>query len=147
MATVEPPSADYAPKIPRSLINQGLLSDAQLETLVYAGQAHREMLPHVEGQEAVRRGFFIGDGTGVGKGREISGIILDNRNQGRRKAVWVSANQRLKPSAERDWAGIKQDPKDIFALSGSKVDSKVQRPQGIMFTTYDTRASGQNKQP
>lgn len=29
-------------------------------------------------------GFFIGDGAGVGKGRQISGIILDNFARGRR---------------------------------------------------------------
>ena len=29
-------------------------------------------------------GFFIGDGAGVGKGRQISGIILDNYARGRR---------------------------------------------------------------
>lgn len=31
-----------------------------------------------------RAGFFIGDGAGVGKGRQISGIILDNFVRGRR---------------------------------------------------------------
>ena len=147
MAAVEPPAADYAPKIPKSIINQGLLSTAQLETIVYAGQAHKEMLPHVEGQQPFRRGFFIGDGTGVGKGREISGIILDNMNQGRKKAIWLSANQRLKRDAERDWSGLKQDKKAVFALNNTQLDSKVGRTAGIMFTTYDTLASGQNKQP
>ena len=147
MSAVQPPAADYAPKIPKSIIGQGLLSTAQLETIVYAGQAHSEMLPHVEDQQAFRRGFFIGDGTGVGKGREISGIILDNMNQGRKKAIWLSANQRLKQDAERDWTGLKQERQAIFALNNTQLDSKVGRSAGIMFTTYDTLASGQNKQP
>ena len=39
-----------------------------------------------------RAGLFIGDATGVGKGRQIAGIILDNYIRGRRRAVWVSTN-------------------------------------------------------
>jgi hypothetical protein len=35
-----------------------------------------------------RAGFFIGDGAGVGKGRQIAAIILDNVVRGRRKHVW-----------------------------------------------------------
>ncbi len=31
-----------------------------------------------------RAGFFIGDGAGVGKGRQIAGVILDNLARGRR---------------------------------------------------------------
>lgn len=37
-------------------------------------------------------GFFIGDGAGVGKGRQIAGIILDNHARGRRRAVWLSTS-------------------------------------------------------
>ena len=32
-------------------------------------------------------GFFIGDGAGVGKGRQIAGVIIDNYVRGRR-CVW-----------------------------------------------------------
>lgn len=39
---------------------------------------------------AVRRGYFIGDGTGCGKGRQVAGIVMDNWIKGRRKAVWIS---------------------------------------------------------
>ena len=58
------------------------MSDAQLEAVMYAGQAHETVLP-----DGSRKGFLIGDGTGVGKGREISGIILDNFNSGRTKTA------------------------------------------------------------
>lgn len=47
-------------------------------------------------------GFFIGDGAGVGKGRQISGIILDNYARGRRKAVWLSTSTDLHLDAQRD---------------------------------------------
>lgn len=33
-----------------------------------------------------------GDGAGVGKGRQISGIVLDNYARGRRKSVWISTS-------------------------------------------------------
>ena len=71
-----PPAPIYKPNLPASTITSGALSDAQLEAVVYAGQAHQDFLDSGD-----RRGFFIGDGTGVGKGREVAGIILDNLMQ------------------------------------------------------------------
>lgn len=51
----------------------------QLEGILYACSRHCELLPSGE-----RAGFFIGDGAGVGKGRQIAGCILDNYARGRR---------------------------------------------------------------
>ena len=89
MASVEPPDVSYVPGLPASLLHgergyadpqtgwqdhmAGALSAAQLEALVYAGQRHSHLNP-----DGSRCGFFIGDGTGVGKGREIASTILDN---------------------------------------------------------------------
>ena len=84
MAAVRPPAPTYKPHLSPDVIEKGLLSDAALETLVYAGQAHSQMLPgQVDpktGAETppARRGFFIGDGTGVGKSRQIAAIIADS---------------------------------------------------------------------
>ena len=47
-------------------------------------------------------GFFIGDGAGVGKGRQIAGIILDNYARGRRRSIWLSTSSDLHYDAERD---------------------------------------------
>ena len=85
MAAVEPPDATYTPYLPQELVESGALSDVQLENIVYAGQSHAQMLP-----DGRRRRYFVGDGTGVGKGRQIAGIIMDNFRQGRKKAVWIS---------------------------------------------------------
>ena len=53
-----------------------------------------------------RAGFFLGDGTGVGKGRQIAGIILDNVCRGRKKALWVSTSPDLKNEAQNDFIDI-----------------------------------------
>lgn len=69
----------------------------QLEGILYACQQHQELLPTGE-----RRGFFLGDGTGVGKGRQLAGIIFDNLCRGRKKHIWLSVSTDLKCDAERD---------------------------------------------
>ena len=92
MAAIVPPEPTYTPNLPEELITEGKLADIQLEAVVYAGQAHEDFLPALEGEEAMRWGVFIGDGTGVGKGRELAGIIFDNFRKGRRKAIWFTAN-------------------------------------------------------
>ena len=141
MSAVEPPPPSYAPVLPTNLIKDGLLSIAQLEAVVYAGQAHSELLPN-----GSRKGFFIGDGTGVGKGREISGIILDNMMQGRNKAVWISFNEGLLEDAKRDFAGIGGDPGKIFFQGKTKAGNEITQEDGILFTTYSTLRGGEKKQ-
>jgi hypothetical protein len=141
MASVLPPKPMYAPHLPKEVVGKGLLSDAQLEAIVYAGQAHSQMLPAAEGEPAQRRGFFIGDGTGVGKGREISGIILDNWQQGREKHVWLSENRPLVNDARRDWKSVGQKPDLIFDVSKTKPASDLQAKEGIAFLSYDTLKS------
>lgn len=51
------------------------------------------LLLHLQQHEVIlqnkqRAGFLIGDGAGVGKGRTVAGIILENYLRGRKKALW-----------------------------------------------------------
>lgn len=152
MASVLPPAPTYTPSLPKETVSKGLLSIAQIESVVYAGQAHSEFLePRTEKGSTTpvqyRRGFFIGDGTGVGKGREISGILLDNMRQGRKKHVWVSEKQGLMHDAKRDYKGVGGDDSVIFNQNKTKAEDSITAPDGILFTTYSTLRSGAQSQP
>jgi endonuclease YncB( thermonuclease family) len=141
MSVVEPPDPTYKPNLPKDIISMGRLSGAQLESVIYAGQAHSEMLPGTQKLDdkdvPYRRGYFIGDGTGVGKGREISGILLDNWRQGRKKAVWISQNSPLINDAKRDVKGIGWNSELIFDFGKNKIGTPVKTKDGIAFIGYD----------
>lgn len=139
MSSVHAPDLHYVPNLDRDIITKGVLSDAQLEAVMYAGQAHETVLPNGN-----RKGFLIGDGTGVGKGREISGIILDNFNSGRTKAVWVSVSSGLVNDARRDWVDLGGKESDIidFSKEKGKKGGIGKFDKGIMFVSYDTLKSG-----
>jgi hypothetical protein len=141
MAAVDSPAASYTPKIPKELIASGALSDVQMTNIVYAGQAHSQMIPN----QNKRKGYFIGDGTGVGKGRQLAGIILDNYMQGRKKALWISKGQNLYPDAQRDWKAMGMDPKEVYSTEKIKADSQIKADSGILFSTYDTLANSSKK--
>lgn len=143
MGSVDAPQLDYKPKIPDVLIKEGALSDAQLEAIARAGASHEQILPASGDDPERRRGFFIGDGTGVGKGREVAGIILDNMMQGRTKHIWVSENGDLINDARRDWKGMRRDPKEIVGLNSFKPGDPIKHPHGILFTSYDTLRSAE----
>ena len=85
MGSIAAPPVAYEPVLPARILDDGLLSDAQLETLIYAGAAFERDLPGrfissdeglslspAEAGNAYRTGFFLGDGTGAGKGRQVA---------------------------------------------------------------------------
>ncbi|MDY8110907.1 strawberry notch family protein [Fulvimarina sp. 2208YS6-2-32] len=153
MASVAPPLPSYRPKLPAHLVRDGLLSDAQIESVVYAGEAHSgflsgswkrdaetgELVAAGEGEGAkIRRGWFLGDGTGCGKGRQVAGIIMDNWLKGRHKAVWLSKSDKLIEDARRDWTALGGSASDIVALSKFKQGAEIAMTSGILFVTYAT---------
>ncbi len=101
---------------------------------------------YVPGPENYVAEGFVNHNTGVGKGRQVAGIILDNWMAGRKKALWVSEKRPLLNDARRDWSGLGQDPDDIFDLGKGKAGAPIDRSTGILFATYDTLKSAEQVQ-
>ena len=99
LAATSAPKVDYP--LCRALV-EGTLSDLQLETIALACHRHLSVIPATGSTPATRCGFFLGDGAGVGKGRQLAGIILDNLSRGRTRHVWFSSSADLRHDAERD---------------------------------------------
>jgi predicted RNA methylase len=155
MASVAPPQPGYRPNLLANTVSDGLLSDAQLESVIYAGEAHSRFLAGSwtvdetfdvvaaasdDSQHAVRFrcGWFLGDGTGAGKGRQAAGILLDNWLKGRRRAVWISKSDKLIEDAQRDWSALGMERLLITPLSRFRQGTPIRLEQGILFTTYAT---------
>lgn len=156
MASVAPPKPSYHPRLPLYIHQR--LSEAQLETLIYAGEAHGAYLagswqvdetfdtlsaaPEDDsGAVRFRRGFMLGDGTGAGKGRQSAGIILDNWLQGRRRALWISKSDKLLEDAQRDWSALGMERLLVTPLSRFAQGKEINLTEGILFTTYATLRS------
>ena len=180
------------------IVKDELLSDAQLESVILAGQAHgrhlsalyrigegwetvarvaeneddigddgnnvQEIADNTDNGQAVsaglepatdatgdgealsapvrfRRGWMLGDGTGCGKGRQVAASILDHWLRGRRRALWLSASDKLLEDARRDWAAIGGSEADIIPLGKFRQGAEIPQEAGILFATYATLRS------
>ncbi len=148
LASVRMPVPSYRPLLPPSIITKGLLSAEQLENVIFAGEQHKHTFPLTsvvynekgepveETDQETRYGFFIGDGTGVGKGRQVAAICLDNFNQGRTRAVWFSQSQILMNDAIRDWTELGGLKSDIVPWNKWGLRDDMDFRKGILFGTY-----------
>lgn len=140
LSAVEPPDVHYELKARAQLVEESRLSALQLEAVVYACQRHEQRLP-----SGARGGFFIGDGAGVGKGRELAGLIVENWVQGRRMHLWISVGSDLKFDARRDLddAGGMHIP--LHPLNklpyGKLTGKKIGLKEGVLFLTYSSLVS------
>ncbi|XP_067271979.1 si:ch73-63e15.2 [Pseudorasbora parva] len=144
LSSVPPPDITYTLSIPETTINGGLLSALQLEAIIYACQQHEVIL-----QNNQRAGFLIGDGAGVGKGRTVAGIILENYLKDRKKALWFSVSNDLKYDAERDLQDINAPNIQVHALNKIKYGDTA-TSEGVLFATYsaligESQAGGQHR--
>ena len=158
MASVSPPKPSYRPTLPPNLVTDSILSDAQLESVILAGEAHSGHLAGAwtvdkswdvvtaapdDAEQAVRfrRGWFLGDGTGAGKGRQVAAVMLDNWLKGRRRAVWVSRSETLHQDAMRDWEALGQERLLVTPLSRFRQGTAITLDEGVLFATYATLRS------
>nr|WP_235957429.1 bifunctional class I SAM-dependent methyltransferase/DEAD/DEAH box helicase [Sphingopyxis microcysteis] len=157
MGSISAPKPEAVPQLPEGLLAKGLLSAAQAETLIYASSAHARDLPgrfepedkgcslkaSAEGH-VYRQGYFLGDGTGAGKGRQVASVILDRWVRGERRHIWISKNEALLEDARRDWTALGGLPIDIQPLASWKLGSPIAMRDGILFVTYPTLRSGRS---
>lgn len=80
------------------------LSSPQLESVAFAARRFRTHLP-----SGVRAGYYLGDGTGCGKGRVIAALVWHLWNSGAKRHVWLSASNDLLADATRDFRDIGAD--------------------------------------
>ena len=184
MSAVDHRRPTARPVLPAHLVTDGTLSDAQLESIVLAAEAHSADLPGrysidsdydnvrylgPDGPQAtdvarrdpdeeanvtwskptaLRRGWMLGDGTGCGKGRQVTGIILDRWLQGSRRALWLSASDKLIEDAQRDWTALGGRASDVAPVNKWRQKDPIDRATGILFSTYATlRSAGRDGNP
>ena len=163
MASVAAPKPSYRPHLLANVVADGILSDAQLESIICAGEAHAKLLSgswtvdatfdvvaaardDVENAVRFRRGWFLGDGTGAGKGRQVAGIVLDNWFKGRRRAVWISKSDKLIEDARRDWSALGMERLLVTPLSRYRQGTPIGLAQGVLFTTYATLRTDERRE-
>ena len=117
-------------------IDKQLISDAQLETVIYANL--RFDGPRLaEGNK--RPGFFLGDGAGVGKGRQIAALIKDFHARGGKRVLWVSVSTDLRQDAARDLKDVDASDIKVYPdkVGGNLPPAKKYLDyEGVLFVTY-----------
>ncbi|KAG2496515.1 hypothetical protein HYH03_005339 [Edaphochlamys debaryana] len=144
LASVAPPDITYQHHLQDNVAG-GSLSNAQLETVLYAFQRFQQQLP-----DGARAGFFMGDGAGVGKGRQIAAIIKEYWATGGRKVLWVSTSNDLRYDARRDLEDLGSDipvhpPKKDNVPTGPL--SRAYPDGGVLFVTYSLLVSKGSYKP
>lgn len=152
LASVDLPPITYKLQIKdKKCVKNGSLSTAQLESIIYACQiSEQRMKPDAQGFSK-RKGFFLGDGAGVGKGRQLAGFVYEKWVKGERRHLWLSASADLYLDARRDLDDI--GAHEIRQVILSKLPyGRIKTtntddgwPEGLMFCTYSSLVSSSLK--
>eukprot|EP00927_Polykrikos_kofoidii_P060733 TRINITY_DN55655_c0_g1_i1.p1 TRINITY_DN55655_c0_g1~~TRINITY_DN55655_c0_g1_i1.p1 ORF type:complete len:1116 (-),score=156.99 TRINITY_DN55655_c0_g1_i1:99-3446(-) len=144
------------PDLPEELVSGStpVLSAVQVETCALAVRSlERRLCREGRGDHVVakrRGGYLLGDGTGFGKGRVISAVILHFWRRGARRHTWLSASADLIADATRDLRDVTggEAPNyfgghlPIKALSDWPVDKTGpdSTDEGVLFASYSLLA-------
>ena len=148
LASVAPPDITYKHHL-GDIVQKGTLSSLQLESVVYANMRFAQTM---EGGQ--RYGFFLGDGAGVGKGRQIAANIVEHVRTGGGRVLWVSVSADLRLDAARDLRDLQVADAQGIAASRLFPRSDALLPQGnlstivgdgVVFCTYSFLISGSPK--
>ena len=147
--------------MPPELISQGKLSSLQFESVALCCQRHLHVLPtpptataaaaDSPAGGATRCGFFLGDGAGVGKGRQLAAICLDSLARGRDRHLWFSSSADLRVDAIRDLRDLGCHVAVHDGCAGLDKGSKgfgmaKELQAGVLFSTYMTLVSATSGQ-
>eukprot|EP00468_Gymnochlora_sp_CCMP2014_P000435 CAMPEP_0167742534 /NCGR_PEP_ID=MMETSP0110_2-20121227/1488_1 /TAXON_ID=629695 /ORGANISM="Gymnochlora sp., Strain CCMP2014" /LENGTH=1509 /DNA_ID=CAMNT_0007626753 /DNA_START=128 /DNA_END=4660 /DNA_ORIENTATION=- len=84
-----------------------------------------------------RKGFLLGDQTGMGKGRQIAACIAHNwYEKGVRKVIWLSKIPDLLYDARRDFAAIGVNIPLVCAKEVRRKKNKILLSEGVIFMSY-----------
>jgi hypothetical protein len=135
LASTQHPHLDGTEVHPE-LLARHALSAPQAQCVALASHCHA-----LTGAGGATRGILIGDGTGVGKGREVAGIMrnVSLRDPHIGTHVWVSTSQDLRNDAARDMCAVGWGADALIDVGASRADegaAGAARQRGVLFTTY-----------
>tara|TARA_B100000795_G_scaffold268127_1_gene254428 strand:+ start:79 stop:1428 length:1350 start_codon:yes stop_codon:yes gene_type:complete len=138
--------------LPDELVSGGKLSSLQIESVSLACQRHLQVWPATgSAVSGTRAGFFLGDGAGVGKGRQLAAIVLDNVARGRDRNIWFSTSADLRVDAMRDLRDLGCHVAVHDGCQGLDKGNKglghgKEMQAGVLFSTYMTLVSATSGQ-
>lgn len=140
------------------LVLEGKLSPLQAEGVALATTRFNRVFTSVPSGSVTtsglvqRAGFFLGDGAGIGKGRQIAATIRDAfcRNHGHGRQLWISTSRELIEDAKRDLKDVGchvdiHDGVDLLGktgVNGKGLGLSGSLGKGVLFITYSLLVSG-----
>jgi hypothetical protein len=71
----------------------------------------------------------------------LTGIILDNFNQGRKRALWLSISNQLLEATRRDLTDLNAPHIELHQLNDWQVNEEISFHNGVIFCSYNTLIS------